>query len=92
MTSNHQAFSDTVIKGDAYTDKVVGSFLAALCADALGAAVEGWTAYRIRQTYPDGMFAFENCRMGRGWYTGGHYMRHLFDLSLTEPHGRLPVC
>lgn len=71
MTDNHQACSSAVVKGDTYTDKVVGSFLAALCADALGAAVEGWTAYRIHQTFPDGLSTFENCRMGRGRYTGG---------------------
>jgi ADP-ribosylglycohydrolase len=62
------------VKGDAYTDKVVGSFLAALCADALGAAVEKWSAKEIRETYPDGLSAFEKCRMGRGRYTGRHYM------------------
>jgi hypothetical protein len=72
MTNNHEACSSTAVQGDAYTDKVVGSFLAALCADALGAAVEGWTAYRIHQTFPDGLSAFENCRMGRGRYTDGH--------------------
>jgi hypothetical protein len=61
-------------QADAYTDKVVGSFLAALCADALGSAVEQWTAKQVQRKFPDGMSLFQPCteRMGLGRYTGEH--------------------
>lgn len=54
-----------------YADRVVGCFLAALCGDALGAAVENWPAYRIREDFPNGLTQFQKVRMGLGCYTGG---------------------
>lgn len=73
-----------------HTDKVTGCILAALCGDALGAAVEGWTAHRIQNTFPNGLTQFQECRMGRGCYTGAlaaahqavivcHYHKHTLD-------------
>jgi ADP-ribosylglycohydrolase len=58
------------LKPGSHTDKAVGCILAALCGDALGAAVEGWTAYRVQKDFPNGLTHFQECRMGRGCYTG----------------------
>lgn len=70
-----------------HTDKVTGCLLGALCGDALGAAVEGWTSHRVLQAFPDGLSEFQQCRMGRGRYTDDGQMLLALAASLVNARG-----
>lgn len=52
------------ITGNGFEDRVVGSFLGALCGDVLGASVEGWTPERIAGKYKKGLTEFQKTERG----------------------------
>lgn len=47
-----------------YEQRVIGSVLGAMCGDALGASVEGWTPERMSSAFPDGLRTFQETERG----------------------------
>lgn len=47
-----------------YEQRVTGCILGAMCADALGASVEGWTPGRIASEYKQGLTTFQDTDRG----------------------------
>lgn len=72
---------------DTYADRVVGCFLTALCGDALGAAVEGWSPSQVREAFPNGLTDYQDCRLGRGTYTDDSQMLLALAASLVNNKG-----
>jgi hypothetical protein len=56
--------SSTAEASTSYEQRVLGSVLGAMCGDALGASVEGWTAERIQSAFPQGLRAFQDSERG----------------------------
>jgi hypothetical protein len=56
--------SSTAEASTSYEQSVMGSVLGAMCGDALGASVEGWTAETIQSAFPGGLMTFQDTERG----------------------------
>jgi hypothetical protein len=56
--------SSTAEASTSYQQRVLGSVLGAMCGDALGASVEGWSAERIQSAFPGGLRTFQHSERG----------------------------
>jgi len=71
-----------------HADKVKGCILGALCADALGCSVEGWSAQHIASSYQTGLTTYQSTSRGYGRYTDDGQMLLALAASLVNKHGR----
>eukprot|EP00879_Flechtneria_rotunda_P000123 GHRR01000185.1.p1 GENE.GHRR01000185.1~~GHRR01000185.1.p1 ORF type:complete len:477 (+),score=171.76 GHRR01000185.1:587-2017(+) len=83
-TATDAAAMTTEIPRGSYADKVLGCILAALCGDALGASVEGWTPQRIQGVHKDGLTTYQNTDRGYGCYTDDGQMLLALAASLIN--------
>lgn len=67
-----------------YEQRVIGSVLGAMCGDALGASVEGWTPERMSSAFPDGLRTFQETERGYGCYTDDSQMLLALAASLVN--------
>ena len=64
IAGRFSGMSHAVCTNSGYEDRVIGCFLGALCADVLGASVEGWNAHRIQSTFKKGLTVFQDTDRG----------------------------
>ncbi|GIL77640.1 hypothetical protein Vretifemale_7135 [Volvox reticuliferus] len=81
------ALSRSALSG--HLDRVAGCLLGKMCADVLGAGVEGWSPADIQLSNPNGLTDFLNTERGFGCYTDDTQMAIALTRSLIACNGRI---